>query len=75
MLPTAWRSSLAREPPITRQDRVRQHLHPGGTLIKFTGQDVLVRREGFVEEFALDPADRFGRVILSEVGMILGHSA
>lgn len=72
MLPTAWRSSLAREPPITRQDRVRQHLRPGGTLIKLDGRDVLVRRQGLVEEFALDPADRFGRVFLREIALFLG---
>ena len=46
---------------------------PGGTLIKLTGRDVLVRRQGLVEEFTLDPVDRFGRVFLREVALIVGN--
>ena len=47
-------------------------LRPGGTLIKLTGRDVLVKRQGLVEEFTLDPEDRFGRVFLREMALIIG---
>ena len=61
------------EPPTIFQDRVQQRLRPGSTLIRLTGQDVLVCRQGLVEEFTLDPADRFGRVFLREIARIVGN--
>ena len=33
----------------------------------------MVRRQGLVEEFTLDPMDRFGRVFLREVALIIGN--
>jgi hypothetical protein len=45
----------------------------GGTLINLTGRDVILRRQGLVEEFTLDPEDRFGRVFLREVALIIGN--
>ena len=46
----------------------------GRGLIQLTGRDVLVRRQGMVEEFTLDPLERFGRVFLREVALIVGDS-
>lgn len=58
--------------PSPAQELLARDLRPGGTLIKLAGQDVLVRREGLVEQFRLDPAERFGRVFLHEIALLLG---
>ncbi|MFZ1428740.1 MAG: hypothetical protein WAS21_18450, partial [Geminicoccaceae bacterium] len=59
--------------PTPAEELLARDLRPGGTLIKLTGSDVLVRRQGLVEEFTLDPADRFGRVFLREIALIVGN--
>jgi cyanophycin synthetase len=59
--------------PTPAEEILARDLRPGGTLIKLTGRDVLVRRQGLVEELTLDPEDRFGRVFLREVALILGN--
>ena len=53
--------------PSPTDATLARDLRPGGTLIQLTGQDVLIRRQGLVEKFSLDPEDRFGRVFLREV--------
>ena len=58
--------------PSPTEEILARDLRPGGTLIKLTGRDVLIRRQGLVEEFTLDPEDRFGRVFLREVALIIG---
>ena len=58
--------------PTPNEEILARDLRPGGTLIKLTGRDVLVRRQGLVEEFTLDPLERFGRVFLREVALIVG---
>ena len=67
---TTWWSSTS---PTPTEELLARDLRPGGTLIKLTGSDVLVRRQGLVEEFTLDPEDRFGRVFLREVALIIGE--
>ena len=59
------------ESPSPAEELLARDLRPGGTLIKLDGRDVLVRRQGLVEEFALDPADGFGRVFLREIALLL----
>ena len=59
--------------PTPQEELLARDLRPGGTLLKLTGQDVLVRYQGLVEEFTLDPADRFGRVFLREIARIVGN--
>ena len=59
--------------PTPTEEILARDLRPGGTLIKLTGRDVLVRRQGLVEEFTLDPLERFGRVFLREVALIIGN--
>jgi cyanophycin synthetase len=59
--------------PTPTEEILARDLRPGGTLIKLTGQDVLVKRQGLVEEFTLDPLERFGRVFLREVALIVGN--
>ena len=58
--------------PTAAEEILARDLRPGGTLIKLTGRDVLVRRQGLVEEFTLEPEERFGRVFLREVALIVG---
>ncbi len=58
--------------PTPAEEVLARDLRPGGTLIKLTGRDVMVRRQGLVEEFTLDPLERFGRVFLREVALIIG---
>ena len=58
--------------PTPAEEILARDLRPGGTLIKLTGRDVMVRRQGLVEEFTLDPLERFGRVFLREVALIVG---
>jgi cyanophycin synthetase len=58
--------------PTPTEELLARDLRPGGTLIQLKGQDVLIRRQGLVEELTLDPEDRFGRVFLREVALIIG---
>ena len=58
--------------PSPTDATLARDLRPGGTLIQLTGQDVLVRRQGLVEEFTLAPEERLGRVLLREVALIVG---
>ncbi|MFL5336717.1 MAG: cyanophycin synthetase [Geminicoccaceae bacterium] len=59
--------------PTPTEENLARDLRPGGTLIKLTGRDVMVRRQRLVEEFTLDPLERFGRVFLREVALIIGN--
>ena len=59
--------------PTPTEEVLARDLVEGGTLIKLIGRSVMVRRQGLVEEYTLDPLDRFGRVFLREVAIILGN--
>ncbi|MGD9510446.1 MAG: cyanophycin synthetase [Geminicoccaceae bacterium] len=58
--------------PTPTEELLARDLRPRGTLIQLKGQDVLIRRQGLVEELTLDPEDRFGRVFLREAALIVG---
>jgi hypothetical protein len=58
--------------PTPTEEILARDLRAGGTLIKLTSREVMVRRQGLVEEFTLDPLERFGRVFLREVALIIG---
>ncbi|MFO1048246.1 MAG: hypothetical protein U1E52_10160 [Geminicoccaceae bacterium] len=58
--------------PTPTEELLTRDLRPGGTLIQLKGQDVLVRRQGLVEEFTLAPEEGLGRVLLREVALIVG---
>lgn len=57
--------------PTPTEEVLARDLLPGGTLIKLTGRSVTIRRDGLYEEYQLDPLDRFGRVFLREMTIIL----
>ena len=57
--------------PTPAEEVLARDLLPGGTLIKLTGRSVTIRRDGLYEEYQLDPLDRFGRVFLREMTIIL----
>jgi cyanophycin synthetase len=59
--------------PTPAEECLARDLRPGGTLITLTNRDVMIRRQGLVEEFTLDPLDRFGRVFLREIALIVGN--
>ncbi|MFO1038621.1 MAG: hypothetical protein U1E45_17425 [Geminicoccaceae bacterium] len=58
--------------PTPVEETLARDLLEGGTMIKLTGDHVLVRRGGLIEEYTLDPAERFGRVFLREIAIVLG---
>jgi cyanophycin synthetase len=59
--------------PTPVEECLARDLRPGGTLIRLTNRDVMVRRQGLVEEFTLDPVERSSGVFLREVALILGN--
>ena len=59
--------------PTPVEECLARDLRPGGTLITLTNRDVMVRRQGLVEEFTLDPSDRLGHVFLREIALIVGN--
>ena len=58
--------------PTPIEELLARDLHPGGTLIKLKGQRRPDEGQGLIEEFTFDPEDRFGRVFLREVALIIG---
>lgn len=61
--------------PTATEENLARDLREDGTLVRLSERNVLIRRRGLIEEYALGGSEPFSRVYLKEIATILGAGA